>query len=39
MKTHISLNVGNVEESIEFYKKMFGVEPFKVKQDYAKFDV
>lgn len=39
MKTHISLNVGNVEESIEFYKKMFGIEPFKVKSDYAKFDV
>ena len=29
----------NVEESIEFYKKMFGVEPLKVKTDYAKFDV
>lgn len=39
MKTHISLNVGNVEQSIEFYKKMLGVEPFKVKPDYAKFDV
>jgi predicted lactoylglutathione lyase len=39
MKTHISLNVSNVAESIEFYTKMFGVEPFKVKSDYAKFDV
>ena len=39
MKTHISLNVGNVKNSIEFYKKMFGVEPFKVKEDYAKFDI
>lgn len=39
MKTHISLNVSNVRESIEFYKKMFGVEPFKVKSDYAKFDI
>ncbi len=39
MKTHISLNVGNVWESIEFYKKMFGIEPFKIKSDYAKFDV
>lgn len=39
MKTHISLNVSNVQESIEFYKKMFGIEPFKVKSDYAKFDV
>ena len=39
MKTHISLNVSNVSESVEFYKKMFGMEPFKLKSDYAKFDV
>lgn len=39
MKTHISINVSNVKKSIEFYTKMFGVEPFKVKDDYAKFDV
>lgn len=39
MKTHISLNVSNVEESIEFYKKMLGTEPFKIKSDYAKFDL
>ena len=39
MKTHISLNVSNVSESVEFYKKMLGVEPFKLKADYAKFDV
>lgn len=39
MKTHISINVSDVEKSIEFYTKMFGVEPFKVKDDYAKFDV
>lgn len=39
MKTHISLNVSNVENSIEFYRKMLGVAPFKVKPNYAKFDV
>ncbi len=39
MKTHISLNVSDVEKSIEFYTKMLGVEPVKVKSDYAKFDV
>ena len=39
MKTHISLNVSDVERSVEFYKKMFGLEPFKIKPDYAKFDV
>jgi catechol 2,3-dioxygenase-like lactoylglutathione lyase family enzyme len=39
MKTHISLNVTNVKESIEFYTKMLGVKPVKIKPDYAKFDV
>jgi catechol 2,3-dioxygenase-like lactoylglutathione lyase family enzyme len=39
MKTHVSLNVSNIQESIEFYTKMLGVSPFKVKGDYAKFDV
>jgi catechol 2,3-dioxygenase-like lactoylglutathione lyase family enzyme len=39
MKTHISLNVSNVRASIEFYTKMLGLEPYKVKTDYAKFDV
>ena len=39
MKTHISINVGNVGKSIDFYSKMFGINPLKVKSDYAKFDV
>jgi catechol 2,3-dioxygenase-like lactoylglutathione lyase family enzyme len=39
MKTHISLNVADIEKSAEFYRKMFGVEPVKRKADYAKFDV
>ena len=38
MKTHISLNVSNVKNSIEFYSKMLGIEPLKVRDDYAKFD-
>jgi len=29
LKPHISLNVRNVEESVEFYKKLFGIEPLK----------
>jgi predicted enzyme related to lactoylglutathione lyase len=29
----------DVGRSIEFYKKMFGVEPSKVRAGYAKFDV
>ena len=39
LKPHISLNVRNVERSIEFYKKMLGIEPSKVRTGYAKFDV
>jgi predicted lactoylglutathione lyase len=39
MKTHISLNVSDIAKSIEFYSKMFGVAPFKVRNDYAKFDI
>ena len=34
---HIGLNVTNLEKSIEFYSKIFGAEPVKVKPDYAKF--
>lgn len=39
LKAHISLNVQNVENSIEFYQKLFGIEPAKVRRGYAKFDV
>lgn len=39
MKTHLSINVSNVEKSIDFYTKMFGVAPVKVRSDYAKFDI
>lgn len=39
MKTHLSINVSNVENSIDFYTKMFGIEPVKVRSDYAKFDI
>lgn len=39
LKAHFSLNVKNVESSIEFYKKLFGIEPSKIRKGYAKFDV
>jgi catechol 2,3-dioxygenase-like lactoylglutathione lyase family enzyme len=39
IKAHLAINVKNVETSIEFYKKLFGIEPSKVRQGYAKFDV
>lgn len=39
IKPHLAINVKNVGPSIEFYKKMFGIEPSKVRTGYAKFDV
>jgi catechol 2,3-dioxygenase-like lactoylglutathione lyase family enzyme len=39
LKAHLALNVHNVEQSIEFYKKLLGIEPSKVRTGYAKFDV
>lgn len=39
LKAHLALNVKNVERSLEFYKKMLGIEPCKVRVGYAKFDV
>ncbi|MCM3620616.1 VOC family protein [Sutcliffiella horikoshii] len=34
---HVGLNVTNLEESMEFYTKIFGKQPVKVKEGYAKF--
>ncbi|HAF14638.1 MAG TPA: glyoxalase/bleomycin resistance/dioxygenase family protein [Blastocatellia bacterium] len=39
LKAHLALNVRNVEKSIEFYKRILGIEPCKVRPGYAKFDV
>jgi catechol 2,3-dioxygenase-like lactoylglutathione lyase family enzyme len=39
LKAHLAINVTNVEDSIGFYTKMFGIEPSKVRNGYAKFDV
>ena len=39
LKAHLALNVRNVETSIEFYRKLLGIEPSKVRRGYAKFDV
>jgi catechol 2,3-dioxygenase-like lactoylglutathione lyase family enzyme len=39
LKAHLALNVANVEQSKEFYRKLFGIEPGKVRAGYAKFDV
>ena len=39
LKVHVALNVNSIEESVAFYRAMFGVEPAKLKAGYAKFDV
>src|SRR5947208_8059177 len=39
LKVHLAINVRNLETSIAFYKKLFGIEPSKVRRGYAKFDV
>ena len=39
LKAHLALNVKDVGRSIEFYRKMLGLEPSKVRTGYAKFDV
>jgi catechol 2,3-dioxygenase-like lactoylglutathione lyase family enzyme len=39
VKFHLSLNSSNLARSIAFYQMLFGVEPAKIKPDYAKFEV
>ena len=38
LKAHLALNVRDVQKSLEFYRKMLGLEPSKVRTGYAKFD-
>lgn len=39
LKAHVALNVKDVAASVEFYRAMFGTEPMKVREGYAKFDL
>jgi len=39
LKAHLALNVKDVAVSLEFYRKLLGLEPSKVRTGYAKFDV
>jgi catechol-2,3-dioxygenase len=36
-RLHVHVTVENLEESVKFYSTMFGVEPVKLKTDYAKW--
>jgi len=38
-KPHVSIHVSDLQKSLAFYRKMFGIEPSKIRQGYAKFDV
>jgi catechol 2,3-dioxygenase-like lactoylglutathione lyase family enzyme len=39
LKPHVSLNVSNVDASVAFYEKAFGVTATKRRPGYAKFDL
>ncbi len=39
MRAHLSIDVENVEKSVEFYEKVFGEKPQKQSDHYAKFDL
>jgi catechol 2,3-dioxygenase-like lactoylglutathione lyase family enzyme len=39
LKPHVSLNVSNIDASVAFYEKVFGVAAFKRRPGYAKFDL
>lgn len=39
LKPHVSLNVTNIEASVAFYEKAFGVKATKLRPGYAKFDL
>lgn len=39
LKPHVSLNVSNIERSVAFYEKAFGVTVTKRRPGYAKFDL
>ncbi len=39
LKVHVAINVRDLASSIEFYRKLFDLEPSKIRSGYAKFDL
>ena len=39
LKAHLAINVKDVNQSLAFYRQLWGIEPSKVRPGYAKFDV
>ena len=38
-KAHVAIFVRDLGRSLDFYRRLFGIEPVKVRTGYAKFDV
>ncbi|HNL52603.1 MAG TPA: VOC family protein, partial [Actinomycetota bacterium] len=38
-RVQLALNVADLEESVAFYTKVFGVEPHKRRPGYANFEI
>lgn len=38
-RIHISINVTDLFDSVNFYRVFFGIDPIKIREGYAKFDV
>ncbi|MDX2167166.1 MAG: ArsI/CadI family heavy metal resistance metalloenzyme [Deltaproteobacteria bacterium] len=36
---HVSVYVGSIPDAVEHYRRLLGIEPAKVKHDYAKFEI
>ncbi len=39
VRFHLSLNVSDLARSVAFYRILFGIEPAKLRADYAKFEL
>ena len=39
MRLQLALNVSDLDEAVDFYRRMFGVEPAKTKPGYANFAI
>jgi catechol 2,3-dioxygenase-like lactoylglutathione lyase family enzyme len=39
VRFHLSLNVTNLNQSIQFFRALFGTDPAKQRADYAKFEI
>jgi len=39
IRPHLGLSVRNLPASVDFYRRLFGVEPSKQRPDYAKFEL